>query len=166
MLSSCTRASSSSTLPERVLAQAEAPRPHAQPEGHVLEDGHVPEQRVVLEDEPDAAVAGAVERRVVAVEMDRSRVGRFEAGDDAEQRRLARARWPEQRDELPRPDLEAHIVQRREGAESPGHTPDPDTHTAQFLPCGVGPILQILQISATRFTMRAPSTRRGSWPRS
>ncbi len=39
--------------------RADAPRLHAQAEGDVLEDGHVPEQRVVLEHEPDAALLHA-----------------------------------------------------------------------------------------------------------
>jgi hypothetical protein len=41
---------------------------------------------------------------------------RLEPGEDAQRRRLARARRPEQREELARPDLEVDAVQRGERA--------------------------------------------------
>src|SRR5690606_18315907 len=48
--------------------------PDAQRELDVLRDGHVPEQRVVLEDEADAAFARRDIRHVAAVEQDASLV--------------------------------------------------------------------------------------------
>ena len=75
-------------------------RAHAQPERDVLEHRHVTEQRVVLKDEADSPLAGLPVRRILAVEQHAAAVGRLEAGDDPQQRRLAAARRPEQRDEL------------------------------------------------------------------
>ena len=75
-------------------------RADAQAERDVLEHGHVPEERVVLEHEPDAAVAGVALGGVLALEDHRAGVGRLEPGDDAQQRRLARPGRPEQRDQL------------------------------------------------------------------
>ncbi len=48
------------------------PRPHAQAERDVLEHRHVAEQRVVLEDEADAAIARAGVGRVLALEQHRA----------------------------------------------------------------------------------------------
>ena len=48
-------------------------RPNAKPERDVLEDGHVPEERVVLKDEADAALARRAIADVLAVELDRRR---------------------------------------------------------------------------------------------
>jgi hypothetical protein len=44
-------------------------------------------------------------------------MGRVEPGDDAQQRRLARARRAEQRDELAPGNVERDVAQRRIGAE-------------------------------------------------
>ena len=54
------------------FATAALPRPDAQPEGDVLEHAHVPEQRVVLEDEPHVALAHRLVGGVFAVEVDRA----------------------------------------------------------------------------------------------
>ena len=63
----------------------------------------------MLEHEADAPVA-----RVASVASwpsnSTGRVGPLEAGDDAQQARLARARWPEQRDELAVRHLQADVV--------------------------------------------------------
>ncbi len=69
-------------------------RPHPQAEGHVLEDRHVAEQGVVLEDEAHLPAADVVAGHVLIVEQDRpaAGVGLFQAGDDPQQRRLSRAR--------------------------------------------------------------------------
>ena len=47
-------------------------RPHAQPEGHVLEHRHVAEQGVVLEDEAHLAAADVAAGDVLVVEEDRA----------------------------------------------------------------------------------------------
>ena len=56
--------------PRRRAARARA---HAQAERDVLEHRHVAEERVVLEDEADAAILRAPPRRIVAVEQDACR---------------------------------------------------------------------------------------------
>src|SRR6187402_3234081 len=77
---------------DRGLVLADGTRLHPQAEGDVLEDRHVPEQRVVLEHEADMAFAGAMAERIFAVDPHLSRIGPFEACDDTQQRGLARTR--------------------------------------------------------------------------
>jgi hypothetical protein len=96
------------------------PLAHAQPERDVLAHGHVLERGVVLEDEPDPALLGRQRRRIAAVDHDRAGIGNLESRDDAQQRRLARARRPEQRRQRARGDLERDAVQRLEVAEALG----------------------------------------------
>ena len=71
-----------------------------EPEGDVLADGHVREERVVLEDHAEAAALGRGGRDVLAVDEDAPRVGRLEAGDQPQHRRLAAAGGTEERDDL------------------------------------------------------------------
>ena len=78
------------------LAPALLARFDAQAEGDVLEHRHVAEQRVVLEDEADVALAGMQVGGLGAGEQDVALIGRFHAGDDAQQRRLAAAGGTEQ----------------------------------------------------------------------
>ena len=75
-------------------------RTHAQAEADIVEHGHVAEQRVVLEHEADIALLHGELQRVLAVEQHAAGGRHVEAGEDPEQRRLARARRPEQRHEL------------------------------------------------------------------
>jgi hypothetical protein len=107
-------------LRDGLALRARGPRPHAQAEGHVLEHGHVAEEGVVLEDEAHAAVREALAGDVLAVEQDgpAARVGLLEAGDDAQQRGLARARGPQQRDQAAGGHREAHLLQRAVAAEA------------------------------------------------
>ncbi len=97
------------------------PLAHAQAERHVLEHGHVPEQRVVLENEADVAVAGGVPGDVVVLEQHGAAVRHFQPGDDAEQGGLAGPGRAEQRDQLAGRAVDAHVVERRECAEPLGH---------------------------------------------
>ena len=46
----------------RIARRRTLARPHAQAEGDVFEDRHVPEERVMLEDESDVALAGRSDR--------------------------------------------------------------------------------------------------------
>ena len=117
-------------LPDLRLARPGGPRPHAQPEGDVLEDAHVTEERVVLEDEADAAPAHVLPRLVLSLEEDLPGVGPLEAGDDPQEARLARARRAEEGHELPRRDVEAHVVHGDEVAEPLGDATDLDAHAA------------------------------------
>jgi hypothetical protein len=100
------------------VRRAHRARLHAQAEGDVLEHGHVPEQRVVLEDEADAAVAGVDGGRVLAVEEHLAGVGLLQPRDDAQQAGLARTRGAQQGDELAGRKLHAHVAQGLEGAEA------------------------------------------------
>ena len=72
----------------------------AQRELDVLADGHVAEQRVVLEHEADAALARRDVRDVAAVQRDAAVIDLGQAGDGAQQRALAAAAGPEQHEEL------------------------------------------------------------------
>ena len=94
-----------------------AARPHAQAEGDVLGHRHVAEQGVVLEDEADAALAHRHARGVLVAEQDAAGARHLEAGDEAQERRLARARRAEQRQELAGGDLEVETGNRRRRAE-------------------------------------------------
>jgi hypothetical protein len=85
---------------------------HAQPELDVLRDAAMGEQRVVLEHHPDVA---RLRRQVVDLlppERHRAGVRRFEARDDAQDRRLARPGRAEQREPLARPDRQVDAVDR------------------------------------------------------
>jgi hypothetical protein len=109
-------------------ARTLAPRAHAHPERDVLEDRHVAEERVVLEDEAHVAAARALRSGVLVVDEYRSLVGLLEAGDDPQQRRLARTRRPEQREELPVGHGQADLADRVEPAERFGDGADFDAH--------------------------------------
>ena len=102
---------------DRGLVLADRARLHPQAERDVLEHRHVAEQRVMLKHEADMALAGAVRQRVLAVERNLAGVGPVQPGDDPQQRGLARARRPEQRQQLAIGDLEVDIVERGKRAE-------------------------------------------------
>src|SRR5206468_6687842 len=70
-------------------------------EGDVVEDGHLPEERVVLEDEADVPLADRDVGHVLAGIAHRAGVRRLEAGDDAEERRLAGAGRTEEGEQRP-----------------------------------------------------------------
>ncbi len=97
-------------------------------ERHVLEHAHVAEEGVVLEHEPHLPLAHRLIGRVFAVEVDGAMIRRLQPGDDPQQRGLARPGWAEQRDQLARRDVEAHVVQRREIAERLAQVTDLDAH--------------------------------------
>ena len=84
------------------------------------------EQRVVLEHEADAPLLHGEARRVQRVEVDGAAMRRVEAGDHAQQRRLARTRRAEQRDELAPGDVERDVAQGRVRAEIQLHALDAD----------------------------------------
>src|SRR4029079_6425021 len=71
-------------------------------------------QGPLLVDGLDPEVTGALHREVMdllALPPDRAGVGRVEAGDDLDQRRLAGAVVPEQADDLVDPDRKADVLQ-------------------------------------------------------
>ena len=92
----------------------------AQAEGDVVADAQVREQRVVLEHGVDAAHVRRQARDVAPVEEDAAGVRLLEAGEDAQQRRLAAAAGAEQGVELAALDLQARVVDGREAAEALG----------------------------------------------
>jgi len=81
-------------LRDLVLRRARGAAGEPKAEGHVLEHRHVPEQRVVLEHEADSPLAGVLPGGVLGIEQHLAAVGVVEPGDDAQQRRLARAEGP------------------------------------------------------------------------
>ena len=85
---------------------------HAQREGDVLEHRHVREQRVILEHHADAAFPRWGVGSARAVDPKIARVGVQQARDHHQQRRLAGARWPEQRHEFACAKVEIRRVQR------------------------------------------------------
>ena len=86
--------------------------PELQPVFDILADGHMREERVVLEHGRDRPVIGRQAAHVLAGDVQRRRLGpEFEAADDAEQRRLARAARSEHGDELAFGDRERDMVE-------------------------------------------------------
>ena len=99
--SSCTRRSRfMHRVPDLVLRRPDGAGPDPEAEGDVLEHAHVAEQGVVLEHEPDLALAHRLVGGVLALEADHALIGRLQAGDDPEQRGLAGARGAQQGDQL------------------------------------------------------------------
>ena len=72
---------------------------------------HVRPQRVRLEHHRGAALLRRQPGDVAALDADRARLGQHEAGDGAQQRRLAAAGAAEERDHLAALDVEAHAVE-------------------------------------------------------
>src|SRR5690606_7038351 len=64
---------------------------HAQAEGDVLVNAHVPEQSVVLEHEADVALTHMLVGGILARQDDAAVVCLLETGDDAKKRRLSAA---------------------------------------------------------------------------
>ena len=75
-------------------------------EPHVLGDRELRVQRVVLEHHGDVAVARPHVADVAIADVDRAGVERFEPGEHAQRRRLARARRTDEHQELTVADLE------------------------------------------------------------
>src|ERR1700754_4621355 len=103
-------------------------RPDAQAECDVLEHAHVPEEGVVLEDEPDVASTRTLFGGVLTVDEDRTFVGAVEPGDDAKQSRLSGTRRAEQREELTSRNRQVDPAQCLERAECPRGVAHFDAH--------------------------------------
>src|SRR5205814_3557229 len=106
------------------------PAPDPEPEGNVLEDGHVLERRVVLEDEADAALLRRVTGDVPLGDVHDTGVGPLESGDDAQQRRLAASARSEQRDQRSRRHLQRDVAEGDEVTEPLRDVLDRDGHQA------------------------------------
>ena len=82
-------------------------------EAHVLGDRQLRVQRVVLEDHGDVAVARPDAADVAVADEDRAVVERLEAGEHPQRGRLARARRPDEHEQLAVVDLEVEMRDRR-----------------------------------------------------
>ena len=92
--------------------------PHGQRIGDVAGDAHMREQGIVLEHHADVALRRIEIGDVRAVDQDAARIRRLEAGDDLEQRRLARAAGAKDGDELAGATREAHVGEGHHLAET------------------------------------------------
>ena len=110
------------------LCRTVAARPRPQTVCDVLEDGHVAEQCVVLEDETGAPLLDAEVGGVLAVEEHAALVRELEPAKNAKQGGLARAGGAEQRRQRPRRDHQADGLQRGGDAELLGDLVYLDLH--------------------------------------
>ncbi len=107
--------------------------------GDVVGHAHVLEQRVVLEHEAHGPLLHGQARGVVALEQDAAAIGEVETGDDAQERRLARARGAEQAEQLAGPHLEVEVVQHGGRVEGLRQALDPDRRGARRASAGLRP---------------------------
>ena len=115
------------------LGRPAAARHDPQPEGHVLEDGHVVEQRVVLEHEAHAPRLRVGMGGIGAMKEHTATVGLLQPGDDAQQRGLARAGRPQQRHQRAGRNVQRDVVADHGGAEALVQMIDQDAHVG----CGM-----------------------------
>ncbi len=104
---------------EHPLAALAARHPlQLQPEGDVVVDRHVREERVLLEDHVDRPAVRRDGGDVLPLQDDATLVRRLEAGDHPERRRLAAAARAEQREELSVSDRDVDVAHRFRLAEA------------------------------------------------
>ena len=126
---------------------------HLEAEDDVLRDREVGKEGVVLEDHGDAAPGRRQPGHVAPADRDGSGARGFEPRDEAERRRLAAARRPEQRDEGAGRRGEAHAVHGRGGAPELGDVLQSDVRPAR-------PAWRAARRRAAR-VRAGPRTRRG-----
>ena len=78
-------------IPDLFLGGARTLWTDIETESDIVKNGHVPEERIVLKDKSYPAFTHVALGRVLAIEQYAAAVGRFQSGNDAEQRRLAAA---------------------------------------------------------------------------
>ena len=122
------------------------PLAHLQSERDVVAHRHVLERSVVLEDEADVPLLRSERGGVLSAEEDLSRVRGLEPGDDAEQRRLARAARAEESRQRSALDVERDVVEGDEVAETFRDVANEDGHVRRLSSFG-------------RMTVMATSTR-------
>ena len=93
---------------------------HRKAEGDVVEDAHVREERVVLEDHADVAPVHRGVGDILAIEQDLAGLGFDEPGDGAQQRGLAAARGTEQGEEIALGEDQRDVVERTDLAVTLG----------------------------------------------
>jgi hypothetical protein len=96
-------------IPDLLLLQPVQP----EPEAHVVVDGHVRVEGVVLEDHRHVPVLRIDLVDALAADPDLARGGLLEPGRDPQHRRLPRAGRPDQHDELAVLDREVELLDRR-----------------------------------------------------
>ncbi len=101
-----------------------------QREFDVLADRHVPEQRIVLEHEADAAIACAHVRDVPAAKADAPVVEIGKSRRDPQQGALAAAAGAQQHEEFPGFDLQRYVVDDRTGGVAFGDLLEMDGHAS------------------------------------
>ena len=113
-------------------------RPDAQAEGDVLKHRHVAEQGVVLKYESHVPLPDRLVGDVLPVKEHRARrfIRLFQSGNDAEQGCFARARRPQESDQLSVGNGQGDIAQGGKLAEGLGDVGNGDAHAAT--PCGTG----------------------------
>ena len=84
-------------------------------EAHVLGDGHVRVQRVVLEDHRDVAVLRRNVGDVAVADQDAAVVDLFEAGEHAQRGGLSATGGADEDEEFAVGDVEVELVDRRDG---------------------------------------------------
>jgi hypothetical protein len=102
------------------FSEPQAARFRTQPKSDIFEDAHMFEERIVLEHKTDAPFADLIAGNIAAVEKywAAANIGGVHARDRAQQRGLAAAARPKQRDKLSALDLEADIIERFELTKS------------------------------------------------
>ena len=85
--------------------------PHVEAERHVVEDRQMREERVALEDHPEAAALGWQGVEALVVEPDLAGARRQQPGEQVEGGGLAAARGAEEGDELAAAHLEREVVE-------------------------------------------------------
>src|SRR4051812_45286105 len=145
---------SATCLTRRSRGLVDAPK--AQAEAEVAAHGQVRVQRVVLEDHRDVALARLQARDVALADVHAARGGLLDAGDEAQQGRLATARRADEDHELALVDLERHVVDRaRAVAEGLGQFGQSDA--AHLAPHLVSVILESPNGASTSMPRRSAS---------
>src|SRR5690606_24208123 len=106
--------------------------------GDILIDAHMLEQRIVLEDEADAALADVQIGGVLTMETDTPAVRLLQSGNDPQQSGLARAGWTEQCGQFAIIEGETDIIYGDKIAKALVYLIDFNTHCAYSLQRGTG----------------------------
>ena len=125
------RRTSASTSATRAAHPLRRPAARLEPEGDVLADREVREERVVLEHHAEVAALGRHAGHLLAVHQDAAGVGDLEPGQAAQERRLAAAARAEERHDRAALDLEREVAQHLALAEPLGEILDPQKSRGQ-----------------------------------